>query len=55
MPTDADRIDAIRWLAERMGLEPDPEDGVWLATTMGRVLRLPLHLSAVLTEVLTDD
>ena len=54
MPTDADRADAIRWLAEQMGLEPDPEKGVWLATKMGRVVRLPEHLDATLRVLLID-
>jgi len=37
-----------------MGLEPDPEKGVWLATKMGRVVRLPEHLDATLRVLLID-
>ena len=51
-PTQDDYEDAVRWLAEQMGLERDPEPGVWLATKLGRVVRLPERCDALLRLLL---
>lgn len=43
-----DYIATIRWLMDCLEMGPDPEDGVWLAAGIGRVLRPPSHIDGVL-------